>query len=244
MTLELKKNYNIERENEESPLGSLSIIKSALPELMKDDRPVPTCETLKELIKELHEVFTNDRVNVEYVQDLMASYKSNPSEWKKFAKFDRFRYTRNLVDEGNGKFNLMILCWGEGHASAIHDHSNAHCFMKMLHGELTEIRFAWPNEDKKTELPEDDKSLKELSRTCLPTNDVCYINDSLGLHRVENVSHSNTAVSLHLYCPPFDSCSVFNQRTGQRSKCRVTFWSKFGKKRNADLEDLFVPEDV
>lgn len=25
------------------------------------------------------------------------------------------RYTRNLVDEGNGKFNLMILCWGEGH---------------------------------------------------------------------------------------------------------------------------------
>ncbi|EGV95512.1 Autophagy-related protein 12 [Cricetulus griseus] len=25
------------------------------------------------------------------------------------------RYTRNLVDQGNGKFNLMILCWGEGH---------------------------------------------------------------------------------------------------------------------------------
>ena len=25
-----------------------------------------------------------------------------------------FRYTRNLVDEGNGKFNLIVLCWGEG----------------------------------------------------------------------------------------------------------------------------------
>lgn len=24
------------------------------------------------------------------------------------------RYTRNLVDEGNGKFNLIVLCWGEG----------------------------------------------------------------------------------------------------------------------------------
>ena len=24
------------------------------------------------------------------------------------------RYTRNLVDEGNGKFNVIILCWGEG----------------------------------------------------------------------------------------------------------------------------------
>ena len=28
------------------------------------------------------------------------------------------RYTRNLVDEGNGKFNLMILCWGENHGWA------------------------------------------------------------------------------------------------------------------------------
>lgn len=32
------------------------------------------------------------------------------SKWSFFC-----RYTRNLVDEGNGKFNLMILCWGEGH---------------------------------------------------------------------------------------------------------------------------------
>ena len=38
----------------------------------------------------------------------------------------RGRYTRNLVDEGNGKFNLMLLCWGEGHASAVHDHADAH----------------------------------------------------------------------------------------------------------------------
>ena len=25
------------------------------------------------------------------------------------------RYTRNLVDQGNGKFNFIILCWGEDH---------------------------------------------------------------------------------------------------------------------------------
>lgn len=50
-----------------------------------------------------------------------------------------FRYTRNLVDEGNGRFNLMVLCWGEGHGSAIHDHANAHCIMKILQGELCEV---------------------------------------------------------------------------------------------------------
>ena len=24
------------------------------------------------------------------------------------------RYTRNLVDEGNGRYNLIVLCWPEG----------------------------------------------------------------------------------------------------------------------------------
>lgn len=50
-----------------------------------------------------------------------------------------YRYTRNLVDEGNGRFNLMVLCWGEGHGSAIHDHADAHCVMKILQGELCEV---------------------------------------------------------------------------------------------------------
>lgn len=47
--------------------------------------------TLDELIVELHEVFKSDRVNIEYVNHLMLSYQSNPTEWKKFAKFDRYK---------------------------------------------------------------------------------------------------------------------------------------------------------
>ena len=58
------------------------------------------------------------------------------------------------------------------------------------------------------------------------------ISDSIGLHRVENPSTVNPAVSLHLYSPPFSSCSVFNKQTGQRSPCKVTFWSKYGEHRN------------
>lgn len=58
--------------------------------------------TLRELIDALHEAFKTDHVNIDYVQDLMMSYKSNPAEWKKFAKFDRYRYLvfiyiRNLL---------------------------------------------------------------------------------------------------------------------------------------------------
>ncbi|KAG8223283.1 hypothetical protein J437_LFUL001560 [Ladona fulva] len=160
-----------------------------------------------------------------------------------------------MVDSGNGKFNLMILCWGEGHGSAIHDHADAHCFMKMLQGNLSEVRFAWPEvsevEDKENHSgditgagPKEGEGLQEIGRTTLKLNDVCYINDSLGLHRVENPSHTEGAVSLHLYCPPFDKCSVFNQQTGKRSYCNVTFWSKYGERaKDEEKAAARKPED-
>ncbi|XP_011873186.1 PREDICTED: cysteine dioxygenase type 1 [Vollenhovia emeryi] len=196
--------------------------------------------TLQELIDALHEAFKTDHVNIDHVQDLMMSYKSNPAEWKKFAKFDRYRYTRNLVDEGNGRFNLMVLCWGEGHGSAIHDHANAHCVMKILQGKLCETRYAWPAGSKTEDGTEE---LKELESSALDTNEICYINDSLGLHRVENPSVVTPAVSLHLYSPPFSSCSVFNKQTGQKSTSTVTFWSKYGERRNREIQDARSPED-
>lgn len=56
--------------------------------------------------------------------------------------------------------------------------------------------------------------------------------DSMGLHRVENPSHADNAISLHLYSPPFNTCQIFNQQTGQATKATCTFWSKFGERRN------------
>ncbi|XP_017788821.1 PREDICTED: cysteine dioxygenase type 1 [Habropoda laboriosa] len=196
--------------------------------------------SLSELIKALHEAFSKDDTRIEDVKNLMASYRSNPAEWKKYAKFDRYRYTRNLVDEGNDKFNLMVLCWGEGHGSGIHDHPNSHCVMKILQGELCETRYTWPvmkNEDKET------RELEVLGKTTLGLNEICYINDSLGLHRVENASNTNPAVSLHLYTPPFSTCSVFNKQTGQKTSCKVTFWSKYGDRRQREIQDARSPED-
>jgi cysteine dioxygenase len=51
----------------------------------------PVVSTLDDLIRELYVVFESDSVNVEFVHQLISSYKSNPVEWKRFAKFDRCR---------------------------------------------------------------------------------------------------------------------------------------------------------
>nr|XP_033784960.1 cysteine dioxygenase type 1 isoform X2 [Geotrypetes seraphini] len=117
----------------------------------------------------------------------------------------------------------MILCWGEGHGSSIHDHTDSHCFLKMLQGNLKETLFEWP--DKKI-----NEEMVKKSENVLKENQCAYINDSIGLHRVENSSHTESAVSLHLYIPPFDACNTFDQRTGHKNKVTMTFWSKFGNK--------------
>ncbi|XP_052096557.1 cysteine dioxygenase type 1-like [Mytilus californianus] len=196
--------------------------KSEMDDYHDTDKIVPP-KTLDDLIKELHKVFASDKVNIEYVSALMNMYKSNPKEWKKFAKFDPHRYTRNLVDEGNGKFNLMILCWNTAQASSIHDHANSHCFLKVMEGHLNEELFDWPEN-------EEIQEMKPIKKTRLDLNEVGYMSDKLGIHRIENPSHTDNAVSLHLYCPPFDECQSFDQFTGHKRNAAITFWSKFGKR--------------
>jgi hypothetical protein len=51
---------------------------------------------------------TSADVDVDSLTDLMINYDSSPMEWSKYAHGDASRgYTRNLVDEGNGKSNLV-----------------------------------------------------------------------------------------------------------------------------------------
>lgn len=202
-------------------LGAMNITTN-----FEDEKNVPVVRSLAELIAELHKVFAHDKVNVEYVKALLNAYKSEPNDWKEYAKFDDFRYTRNLVDSGNGKFNLMALCWGEGHGSSIHDHSSADCFVKILDGQLKETMFDWPT----PEAQAGGQAMTIKATNICEKDAATYINDSMGLHRVENPSHSDKAVSLHLYCPPFESCMMFDQRTGHRRPAKVTFWSKYGQR--------------
>ena len=68
------------------------------------------------------------------LHSLLQTYISNPSDWSAFAHADPAKqYTRNLVCEVPGVFNLLLLVWTPGKASSIHDHANAHCLMKVCY---------------------------------------------------------------------------------------------------------------
>lgn len=51
---------------------------------------------------------TSDDVDVDVLTDAMARYTTDETEWTRYNLSDASRgYTRNLVDEGNGKSNLV-----------------------------------------------------------------------------------------------------------------------------------------
>lgn len=154
---------------------------------------------------------TSDDVDLDVLMDAMARYVSNGEEWAKYDLGDASRgYTRNLVDEGNGKSNLvwrtvlplpvvirtdstqptqLVLVWSPGKGSPIHDHGNAHCIMKILRGNLTETRYDFPEGT-------EPKEMTIKSQAVHAENAVAYMADELGLHRVSNEG-SDFAVSLH-----------------------------------------------
>ena len=84
-------------------------------------------------------------------------------------------------------------------------------FLCCLPAAIFQVRFFWPHEN------QDEHGLMlEKDRYDAKRNSVSYMSDELGLHRVENTSHSNGAVSLHLYSPPFASCQVCNLKSSSK----------------------------
>ena len=84
-----------------------------------------------------------------------------------------------MIDKGNGKFNLILLCWAESQGSSIHDHSNSHCFVKILDGELKETLYTWPKENEDGTMTE----MHPLATNSCTRNDATYINGKLILVR-------------------------------------------------------------
>lgn len=170
---------------------------------------------------------TTEGVDLPALTHLMENYQSVEADWAPYAFADLSRgYTRNLVDIGNGKANLLILVWSPGKGSLIHDHADAHCLMRILKGSLVENRYEIPEGYNKENLIPP----RKIKETRYNAGQVTYMSDELGLHKIGNAVEDldvggpdgipEVAVSLHLYTPPNaarEGCNVFCERTGRKS---------------------------
>ena len=201
----------------------------------------PTANNFQRMIQALSAVLgpssgiDSDDVDENDLIRIMEAYTSEESEWIQYAFVDgSANYTRNLVDEGNGKSNVLILVWNPGKGSPIHDHANAHCVMKVLKGRLEETLYTIPS-------PADEVCRSKVTptppavqkQTIYSRDQVTYISDKIGLHKMSNPSSTEVAVSLHLYTPPHAAnfgFHLFDARTGRATHVKQAgFYSDRGK---------------
>lgn len=116
--------------------------------------------------------------------------------------------------------------------------------MKILKGTLRETRYACPKVT--------GSALSVIKETTYQENQVTYMSDELGLHKITNPDPNDCAISLHrkcstpcdsielslsaflVYTPPnarIEGCHIFNEQTGKQSHVTQSeFYSEFGRR--------------
>lgn len=68
--------------------------------------------------------------------------------FENYASWSNDCYTRNCI-VNNDNFEIILICWCEGHVTPIHDHDGEECWVKVINGEFKETIY---KEDDKGEL--------------------------------------------------------------------------------------------
>ncbi len=176
------------------------------------------CPELDALVEELEAAFAADS-SCPAGQSL-GRYCGAGADWRRLVRWSEQRYTRNLIARRDD-FELLLLCWGPGQESPIHNHEDQSCWMAVLEGEIEEIQYAFPAAGQRGPL----RTLRQ--RTYQP-GQVAFIRDEIGLHLVRGHA-GRPAVSLHLYASPYDACNVYCPETGRVERVELAYHSIRGE---------------
>ncbi len=117
-------------------------------------------DSIEKLAEEFNKIFKKEEKLDKYIY-ILDLYSG--SDWKKYTKFCRKNYTRNLVFQ-NSKFEILIICWNKEQVSPIHDHPKNGCILKLLQGTLIEECYSI----------DDNNKLHIVSHNKINPNDISY----------------------------------------------------------------------
>lgn len=178
-------------------------------------------QALDLLVRSLHAEFQGAARGAR-ITELLGTYARAHQDWRLFALSSPTQYTRNLV-ACEPRFELMVLVWGPGQESAIHNHEGQDCWMAVLDGEIEEVRYPMP-------APAASGALRSKSAQTFQSGQVAFIRDEMGLHLVRPPLGSRTGgVTLHLYSSPYDSCNVYCPVTGEVTRKKLGHYSVRGQ---------------
>ncbi len=162
-----------------------------------------TRQPIDELLAQLDRSLGDDARASEVTAALGRYAASGAQDWRAFAHFEADYYARNLVRQSE-LFELIVLCWGAGQRSPIHDHHGQRCWMAVLDGEVSESLFT-VRDGPRAELSPG--VARKFSR-----GSVAYIVDEMGWHRIEPAG-GRPAVTMHLYSRPIRTCAIYDEQT-------------------------------
>jgi len=106
-------------------------------------------------------------------------------------------YARNTV-VATDHFELVVICWKPGQASAVHDHGKSHCLYLIVSGDMTEELYE-----------KDGKGPPRKTRVRNWSRGTITISAGTDIHRIANHG-SEPLTTIHIYSPPLgDSMTMF-----------------------------------
>ena len=120
------------------------------------------------------------------------------------------------------------------------DHPCDGCWLRVCEGKIQETRY---------EINAKTDSMEVTSDEVYETDAPAFINDSMGYHKVGNPSKTVPAVTLHLYCPPFDQCKIWldQNRASRSSNACMCNYSEYGVKHTCEMFEvnmIWSPNDI
>ena len=143
----------------------------------------------------------------------LAATRIEPASLDHFVRFAPGRYTRHLVHK-DADVEILVLCWARGSSAPIHGHEGEYCWARVERGRLS---FASYREVSRAPL-----RLEPLGHdvTGLPG----HVDGPADIHAVTNpAAFDEDAVSVHVYCRPYDECDIYDVGQGAVRRVRLTY---------------------
>lgn len=147
--------------------------------------------------------------------DTLRRYRVDPHELQRYVVWNDAHYTRHLVYRDR-RFQVILLGWGVGQVTPIHDHAGQRCWMMIESGSLQISDFRW-QQGHGAPVP--------LHKEIIGGNgDDMHLDRCACVHRIANLPEwGERAISLHVYSRPFERCGIYCADTGRREMVDLAF---------------------
>jgi hypothetical protein len=143
----------------------------------------------------------------------LTASRIEPPSLDGFVQFVPGRYTRYLVHRDDA-VELLVLCWPRGAVAPIHGHEGEHCWARVERG-----RLMFRNYREVSQAP-----LRLEALGGMVEGSPGHVDGPADIHSVSNpVALGEDAVSVHVYCRPYDECDLYDVEQGTVRRVRLAY---------------------